>query len=151
MSAADLLRAASVALALALARGLAAQSEPARTIIVGRAVQGTLDRHDVLLARDSTYAQEWEIDGIAGQVVTVDLASDTFDAYLVVYGPGLTHDLQDDDSGGNCNARLTIRFPQTGAYHIAVTSTEKRQSGPFTLSVVRGAVPAALSRCQRRH
>ena len=148
MTRANLLRAGLATFVLA-SPPLAAQHHAAGTIAVGRAVAGTLGPHDVLLSQDSTYAQDWEIEGVAGQVVTIDLESESFDAYLMVYGPGLEHDLQDDDSGGNCNARLTMRFPQSGAYHIAVTTNEKRQSGDFTLSVTRGTKPTALSRCRR--
>ena len=51
--------------------------------------------------------------------------------------------------GGLCNARITVRFPQRGVYHIAVTSTEQLQPGPFTLSVATGSKPKALSRCRQ--
>jgi hypothetical protein len=133
----------------ALAPALAAQHRPAGIIGVGQTVQGRLEKSDVLLSPDSTYAQEWQLDAAAGEVVTIDLGSDSLDAYLVVYGPGLEGDLQDDDSGGNCNARLTVRFPRSGAYFIAVTSTEKRQTGPFTLSAASGVRPKSLARCHR--
>ena len=129
------------------ASGLAAQQQPAGTIGVGQTIQGTLRRGDVV-SRDKTYVQQWEIAVAQGAVVTIDLVSERFDAYLIVYGPGLANDLQDDDSGGNCNARITVLFPQRGVYHIAVTSTEQRQVGPFTLSVASGSRPKALTRCR---
>jgi hypothetical protein len=137
------------ALSVMLAPALAAQRQPIRTIAVGVTVQGRLQRSDVLLARDSTYAQEWRIDAVRGQVVTVDLASGAFDAYLIVYGSGIATQLQDDDSGGSCNARLIVRFPESGAYYIAVTSTEKFETGPFSLRITSGAKPTLLSRCTR--
>jgi hypothetical protein len=137
-------------LLLAVAAGaFAAQQRPrpAGTVAVGQTIHGTLRRGDVV-SRDKSYVQQWEIAAAQGAVVTIDLASDRFDAYLIVYGPGLAKDLQDDDSGGNCNARITVRFPQRGVYHIAVTSTEQRQVGPFSLSVAAGSKPKALSRCR---
>jgi len=137
------------ALGAVCAAALLAQRPAAHTIAVGQTVRGTLRKRDVLLARDSTYAQEWRIDATEGEVVTVDLASDSLDAFLILFGPGLTSDLQDDDSGGNCNARLTLRFPKSGAYHIVVTTAEKRQAGPYTLSVASGAKPKSLVRCRR--
>jgi len=138
-----------VALCSGAVPALAAQHRPAGTIAVGQTVQGRLKKGDVLLSQDSSYAQEWQIDAREGQVVTIDLASDSLDAYLIVYGPGLPGDLQDDDSGGSCNARITLRFPSTGAYFIAVTSTEKRRAGPFTLTVASGRQPKSLVRCRR--
>ena len=127
---------------------LVGQQRPAGTIAVGQTIQGALRRGDVL-SRDRSYVQQWELAAARGAVVTIDLASDRFDAYVIVCGPGLAADLQDDDSGGNCNARITVRFPQTGVYHIAVTSTEQRQAGPFTLSVASGSKPKSLTRCRQ--
>jgi hypothetical protein len=135
-------------LLLAVAAALAAEQRPAGTIAVGQTIHGTLRRGDAV-SRDRSYVQQWEITAAQGAVVTIDLASDRFDAYLIVYGPGMANDLQDDDSGGNCNARITVRFPQRGVYHIAVTSTEQLQVGPFTLSVASGSKPKALTRCRR--
>ena len=136
--------------ALALAPALAAQRRPVGTIAVGDTVTDTLRRRDLLLPRDSTYAREWQVVGRRDAVVTVDLVSDSFDAYLIVYGPGLDA-LQDDDSGGRCNSRITLRFPESGAYHIAVTTAEKRQTGPYLLSVTSGATAPSLARCRRNH
>jgi hypothetical protein len=137
-------------LVVALAPALGAQRRPIRTIVVGDTVADTLRKRDLLLPRDSTYAREWEIEGRRDAVVTVDLVSDSFDAYLIVYGPGLEGGgLQDDDSGGLCNARLTVRFPESGAYHIAVTTAEKHQTGPFVLAVTSGAKAPSLARCRR--
>lgn len=136
-------------LLLAVAAWLhAARQQPGSTIAVGETIHGTLRRGDVL-SRDRSYVQQWQIAAAHGAVVTIDLVSDSFDAYLIVYGPGLPSDLQDDDSGGNCNARITVRFPQRGVYHIAVTSTEQRQVGPFSLSVASGSKPKALNRCRQ--
>jgi serine protease Do len=125
----------------------AAHQQPGGTIAVGQTIHGAL-RHGDVVSRDKSYVQQWEIVAAQGAVVTIDLASDSFDAYLIVYGPGLANDLQDDDSGGNCNARITVRFPQRGVYHIAVTSTEQRQAGSYSLSVASGSMPKALMRCR---
>ncbi|HUL04016.1 MAG TPA: hypothetical protein VLV16_12385 [Gemmatimonadales bacterium] len=146
MTRADLL----ALLVVATASGLGAQRPPVRTIAVGDTVADTLRKRDHLLPRDSTYAREWEIAGRRDAVVTVDLVSDSFDAYLIVYGPGLAQGgLQDDDSGGHCNARITVRFPESGAYHIAVTTADKHQTGPFVLAVTSGAKAPSLERCRR--
>ena len=136
----------ALAAIVVLAPALAAQRRPVGTIAAGDTVTDTLKKKDLLLPRDSTYAREWEIAGRRDAVVTVDLVSDAFDAYLIVYGPALEA-VQDDDSGGNCNARITVRFPENGAYRIAVTTAEKRQTGPFTLSVTSGAKAPSLARC----
>ena len=128
---------------------LAAQGRPRGTIAVGDTVRDSLTRHDLVLPAESTYAQQWQLRGRAGETVTIDLASSAFDAYLFLLGPGSTKPQQDDDSGGRCNARLTIRFPATGDYVIVATSSERHATGAFTLTVTAGPKPAALAPCTR--
>ena len=127
---------------------LAAQAN--RTIALGDTVRDSLTRRDALLPAESTYAQQWRLAGRAGQTVTIDLKADAFDAYAFLLGPGLDAAApQDDDSGGRCNARLTVRLPQTGDYFIVVTSSERFATGAFTLTVVAGSRPRSLTPCNR--
>jgi hypothetical protein len=132
--------------------GNPAAPSSARTIAVGQTQQGSLTSADVVMRRDSTYVQAWTIDGRAGQTVTIDLESDDFDAYVFLRGPGIAEDqaLQDDDSGGNCNARLTASFPQAGEYEIVVNSAgAKYATGSFSLSVTSGSKAKSVARCSR--
>jgi len=134
------------------AGGGAASGDASGVMAVGQTQQGALTRNDVLVSSDSTYAQAWSIQARAGQTVTIDLESDTFDAYLFLRGPGVSggRDFQDDDSGGNCNARLTTTFPQTGEYEVVVNSTgTKYATGAFSLSVTSGSKPKSVARCNR--
>jgi len=133
------------------ARSTAAASTASHAIAVGQTQQGSLTRNDVLLTSDSTYAQPWTIHGIAGTTITIDLESDAFDSYLFLRGPGISggRDFQDDDSGGNCHARLTATFPQTGDFEIVVNSADHYATGAFTLSVTSGSKPKSVARCTR--
>jgi len=128
-----------------------ASSTATHSIDVGQSEEGALSRSDVLLNSDSTYAQAWTIQGRAGQTITIDLESDDFDSYLFLRGPGISggRDFQDDDSGGNCHARLTATFPQTGEYEVVVNSQEHYATGAFTLSVTSGSKPKSVQRCSR--
>jgi len=113
-------------------------------------VRDSLTRRDALLRAESTYAQEWRLAGRAGRTVTIDVAASAFDAYVFLLGPGFERSApQDDDSGGRCNARLTVRFPQTGDYFIVVTSSERFATGAFMLTVATGAKPVSLAPCTR--
>lgn len=137
----------------AAAAGAAAAARAAEhTIDIGQSRQGKLTSGDVLLRADSTYAQPWTIQGRAGQTITIDLESDDFDAYVFLRGPGLSggRDFQDDDSGGNCNARLTATFPETGEYEIDVNTADSYATGAFTISVTSGSKPKSVTRCARR-
>jgi len=124
------------------------------SIEIGQTQQGSLTRTDVLLDSDTTYAQAWTIQGRAGQTITIDLESDAFDSYLFLRGPGIGggRDFQDDDSGGNCHARLTATFPQTGEYEIVVNTAggDHNVTGAFTLSVTTGSKPKSVAQCHRR-
>ncbi len=125
----------------------------AHSIDVGQTQQGRLTRNDIVLDSDTTYAQAWTIQGRAGQTITIDLESDTFDSYLFLRGPGISsgRDFQDDDSGGNCHARLTATFPQAGEYEIVVNTAggEHYVTGAFTLSVTSGSKPKSVAACRR--
>lgn len=123
----------------------------AHVIAIGQAQRGSITRSDFLRTTDSTYAQAWAIQGRAGTTITIDLESDAFDAYLFLRGPGITggRDFQDDDSGGNCNARLTATFPQTGEYEIVVNTADHYATGTFSLSVTSGSKPKSVARCNR--
>ena len=126
---------------------------PPHTIEVGQSVHGALTRRDVVLDSDTTYAQAWTIKGRAGQTITIDLQSDAFDAFLFLRGPGITggRAFQDDDSGGNCHARVTATFPQTGEYEIVVNTAigDHYATGAFPLSVTNGSKPKSVTPCRR--
>src|SRR2546421_10675123 len=118
---------------------LAAQGAPRGTIAVGDTVRDSLTRHDFVLPAESTYAQQWRLRGRAGQTVTIDLASSAVDAYLFPLGPNAgAKPPQDDDSGGRCNARPTVRPAPPGGYLIVATSRGRRAARPFPPTVTAG-------------
>src|SRR3989442_670313 len=75
-------------------------------IQVGQTVKGQLTAGDPLLRTDSSYYQRWVLPLYAGRTVTVDLASDDFDSYLLVTRGRGQKLVENDDGGGGCNARL---------------------------------------------
>ena len=83
----------------------------------------------------------WEIEGRAGDHVTVDLRSEDFDAMLLAVGPGLPATLQDDDSGGRCDARIELRFLEDGVYRVAATTVGTNTVGVYTIRVSTEAAP----------
>lgn len=104
-------------------------------IAVGQVMQGELEPGDLLMA-DSTLADVWELQGMAGATVTIDVRSDEFDTLLQVLDAAGTLVGQDDDSGGDLNSRLTLTLPATGTYRIVVNSAgHERRAGRYILSV----------------
>lgn len=89
----------------------------------------------------------YALQGRQGEQYVVTLASDAFDAYLQVRGPGtLSQDNDDDASGsGTLNSRLAFTFPEDGTAQIIVTSFDRRGAGAYRLSVQRAEAPAAVA------
>jgi serine protease Do len=110
------------------------------------AQSGTLSSSDVFGPND-IYIDVWELQGTAGNAVTIDLSSDDFDPVLYVVGPGLAETLYDDDSGGKCNSRIAVRFLESGVYRVGATTTSTRTTGVYTLSASANAPRASPVPC----
>jgi HEAT repeat protein len=70
-----------------------------------------------------------------GQTYTIDLLSTGWDNYLRLENGQGQQLAEDDDSGGNLNARIVFRAPADGSYRIIVTSYAGGASGSYTLKV----------------
>jgi hypothetical protein len=101
---------------------------------VGAETRGALSAADFRSARD-TYLDAWDLEGSAGDSVTVDVLANDFDAYVYVTGPGFAETLSDDDSGEGCHARLTFTMLESGAFRVVVSSSSSRQTGVYTVRV----------------
>lgn len=76
----------------------------------------------------------------AGKEYVISLNSNAFDAYLRLLNPMGAVVAEDDDSGGNLNARITYRAAQTGQFRIIATSFDGKL-GPYQLTVVEVQPP----------
>ena len=104
---------------------------------VGQERAGTLTDH----------AQSWALRGRRGDRIVVDLVSTQFDPQVMVVGPGI-QPLEDDDSGGACNARVTFTPPEDGIYWVVVQSAGGgSEGGSFILRASRTAGPEATGSC----
>jgi subtilisin family serine protease len=128
----------------------------------GESITGSLQTTDcAFLGLSSYYAKHFSFRGAAGQRAVLELASNTFDAYVVLLGPGNIYIGEDDDSGGGPTG-LNSRFPASGAvalplsgvYTVIVTSAVPRGTGPFNLRIVlteatgsAKALPKAIESC----
>lgn len=79
--------------------------------------------------------QTWEVEFRQGQVVQIDLESDTFDAVLILSGPSIDGYLVDDDGGEGLNSRLLFTVLQGGTYRLHVTGFGADAAGPYRLRV----------------
>ncbi|MFG3818669.1 trypsin-like peptidase domain-containing protein [Limnothrix redekei] len=105
---------------------------------------GELAEGDRVLSQDQTLYDIYTFTGEAGNQVTIDLASGDFDAYLIVLNPDGEELAQDDDSGGQTNARITATLPSSGLYTVFVNTAATNQQGRYTLRARSGG-PAATN------
>ncbi len=114
-------------------RGLAVAPPPssvapqANTVVAGKAI---LEKKDGLLqANDPPYKntgrqqQVFQVKFVAGKSYIIEmLARDPkFDPFLVLEDPNGNFLMEDDDSGGNLDARLVYRATQTGLHRVIAT------------------------------
>jgi hypothetical protein len=103
-------------------------------------LQGQLNPKDALYQRRGTAHKLHTVKLEAGKTYQVDMVSVSFDSFLVLEDAKGNELLQDDDSGGNQNARLTFRPERTDTYRIVATIFDPAgppgPGGPYHLTVV---------------
>jgi hypothetical protein len=75
---------------------------------------------------------------VQGRTYVIDLKSGQFDAFLRLENSAFQEVAQDDDGGGNLNARIVYRCPNTDDYRIIATGLPGAQGncrGPYSLSI----------------
>jgi hypothetical protein len=125
---------APVAAALPLTGSIPAPGEIA-TINTGENRQGRLETGDQQM-NDGTWADVWQFNGAAGQMVTIELRSEEFDTYAQLLDPQSNRLAEDDDSLGDLDSRITFTLPVTGTYKIVVNNfSDERRAGIYTLTL----------------
>ena len=82
--------------------------------------------------------QYWAFEAQAGEMASIRLKSDDFDALLYVAGSGRPQFGRDqDDVAGSLNAELTVAFPETGTYYVGVEPLGRRPTRSYSLEAVR--------------
>jgi hypothetical protein len=109
-------------------------ARPVGKLDLGKEVRGALSASDYVTPQD-VYVDVYELAGQAGQALTIELASQDFDAVLFAVGEGLAETLTDDDGGSRCDSRLEVRFLETGTYRVAASTTMARTTGVYTIRV----------------
>lgn len=84
---------------------------------------------------DGAFADIYRFDVADSGTVDVQLASNDFDAYLVLLDAKGNVVGSDDDSGGGANARITMTLAPGSYYAVATASTDYTAAGSYTLSV----------------
>ena len=101
------------------------------TLTFGQMAQGRLETGDQTM-NDGTFADVWTFQGTVGQAITIDVMSDEFDAYGQLLDAAGNRLAEDDDGGGNLNARITFTLPATGQFQIVVNNFgDTRRTGLY--------------------
>ncbi len=114
-----------------------------RTLAVGESGSGALTAASPTIMGDMK-AEAWTLEGRAGESVAITLEAATFDAYLLVTGPGLGDVLTDDDGAGDLNSLLTVEFPVDGTYLVVASALSGSGSGAYAITVERPPDPNTL-------
>lgn len=108
---------------------------PQQITIGGSLINGQLSRNSSVLPADDSYYDAYSFEGRRGQQLLVEMNSSSVDAYLILLSPQGRDIAQDDDSGGNTNARLTYTLPENGTYTVLANSYSPRETGEYSLRV----------------
>ena len=99
-------------------------------------IDGTLNSDSKTLPVDDSYYDLYSFEGREGQQITIEMISDEIDPYLILLSSSGRELAQDDDSGGDRNAKITITLPEDDTYKLLANSYEAGQSGDYKLRIV---------------
>jgi hypothetical protein len=105
-----------------------------RVVRMGSVVTGRLGL-DSPTIQDGRPATAWQLEGRAGDRVSIVLESEDFDSYLYLAGPGFDGVLTDDDSAGDLDSLLETTLPANGPYKVIAAALSAGSSGAYTLRV----------------
>lgn len=110
--------------------------------------KGSLTFEGSLTTNDGRYARKrakaFTIKLEADKSYKIDLVSNSFDAYLHLQDADGTPLAEDDDGGGDLNARIMYEAKRTGEYRILACSLDPNGSGKFTLTVTQAGEQTQL-------
>ncbi|HTI06120.1 MAG TPA: PPC domain-containing protein [Gemmatimonadales bacterium] len=111
-------------------------------ITVGQALNGALTTSD-LLRSDDTYADGFNYNGRAGEIITITMRSSDMDSWLVIDDPNSQFMEYNDDGAGGNDAQLVVTLPRDGRYIILANTVVPGVTGNYTLTLTSGGTPAA--------
>jgi S1-C subfamily serine protease len=87
----------------------------------------------------------WKMPFMAGKTYIIEMnkvGDDPIDPYLIVHNPFNVKVAEDDDSGGDLNARIVFQAPVSGFYLVYTTTLDLNQGGNFQFTVSEAAADA---------
>jgi len=110
---------------------------------------GSIATSDIQISTGDYWDAYW-FQGTQGDKIQIDLTSTAFNAYLVLNKNNGDFVVDDDNSGGGTNARISptsspkplASLPETGRYIIIATPFQPNVTGSYTLSLAKTGSPA---------
>lgn len=103
--------------------------------IVDLDVEGRLETGDEMLP-SGEFSDSYEITALPGQMLTITLESEDFDAYLRLESPAGDLFEDDDSFGSGTDSMIEIEAAEFGTYEITVTSFSADETGVYNLRVI---------------
>jgi hypothetical protein len=100
----------------------------------GLSIDSALTNSDPVDRVRKQFCKTFDVKMLAGKAYSIDMTSTKIDSYLRLEDTAGRQLAEDDDSGGNLNARILFRPSQDGVYRI-ISTTFARAIGDFTLKV----------------
>jgi hypothetical protein len=105
-------------------------------IACGQTVNSRITMNDCVYPETEWRFDIWVFDGVAGQTVTLDVSSNAFDPFLILYDPDLEFVTEDDNSGPGDSARIVHTLDRTSTeWNFDVTPLADFDTGNYTLSL----------------
>ncbi|PSN09171.1 serine protease, partial [filamentous cyanobacterium CCP5] len=121
--------------------------DPEPVAIGGPTIEGRLDESSAVLP-DGSFFNSYVFQGQSGQRVAIEMDSDELNPYLILLSPtGREFQIQDNDSGGDANARLLAELPYSGEYIVLANAFAEGEAGQYRLRILpeggQAAAPAS--------
>jgi len=110
-----------------------AESNGDRRILLER--NGVLGTASQIFSRDGSLFEAFSFSGQAGQIVEIDLSSNDFHPYLVLFAPDSKVIKENNGLPSRRNASITIQLPVTGTYRVIVNAFDRSGKGAYKLIV----------------
>ncbi len=101
----------------------------------GPEIKGSLSQGDGILPVDNSFYDIYSFEGRAGQRITIEMSSQDIDPYLILLNSDGSELAQDDDGGGEKNAKIVVTLPVDGTYTFLANSYEAGESGDYRLKL----------------
>jgi len=107
------------------------------SVEIGDTVQGNLEQGDSL-SDENKFQDSYVFSASAGDTVTIDLASSSFDTYLSLLTPSGESIENDDYQSSTAQSHLEITLQESGRFRVIASSFASDESGNYRLSLSSG-------------